>query len=268
MKKASESGDRERSGASASFYVDAAGARIECAWFGNDIRGESEPIILLHHGFGSVTDWRNFPAALARLSSRPVLAYSRRGCGISSPRAERHDLAYLRKEALIYLPALLDGLGITRCHLVGHSDGATIALQFATAVPHRSVSCAAIAPHVFAERGTISGVAALRQRYVEDDSYRQRVARWHKDGDGAFFGWADVWLDAGFEQWSIVEEMRHLTVPTTIIQGNSDPFGSAIHAQLIDSHAALQPQIVMIKGGHNPHVEDQARAIEAIVKAF
>ena len=88
--------------------------------------------MFLHEGLGSVALWRDFPDKVAARLGARALVYSRFGYGHSDGLAKRTP-RFMHEEALDVLPALLDQLGIERPLLVGHSDGASIALIHAAA---------------------------------------------------------------------------------------------------------------------------------------
>jgi pimeloyl-ACP methyl ester carboxylesterase len=69
-----------------------------------------------------------FPKPLARTTNCNALAYSRYGYGNSAPLRELRTVSYMHDEALAALPELPDELAIDRPILLGHSDGASMAL--------------------------------------------------------------------------------------------------------------------------------------------
>src|SRR5262249_1885012 len=89
--------------------------------------GQGLPILLLHEGLGSVAMWRAFPAQLAATTGHPVIAWSRRGHGLSDPLPAPRDPDYMHAEADMAL-RFMDALGIGQAILYGHSDGGSIAL--------------------------------------------------------------------------------------------------------------------------------------------
>ena len=92
------------------------------------------------------------------------------------------------------LPELLDGFGIAEPLLVGHSDGASIALIHAAAAAGRPVAGAVLmAPHVFVEDVTLQSIARVRATYATG-GLQARLAKYHAHVDDAFLGWADTWL--------------------------------------------------------------------------
>lgn len=253
--------------------IDLDGDAIEHVWYSPadppDAQSSTTPIIFLHHGFGCVADWKTFPAKVARATGRPALVYSRRGCGGSSPLRKPRSTNYLHEEARHFLPLLLYALGVDQCHLYGHSDGATIALLFASAFPERTLSAVVEAPHVFAEKVTLDGVAALATRYKTDRSLRQKLGNYHRDPDGAFQAWSRTWLLPEFRSWTIVDELDTLRLPLLVIQGGADPYGTMEHARLIVEHAGIAPSLLALAAsGHNPHVDAEAVTLKAVTDFF
>lgn len=97
----------------------------------------------------------------------------------------------MHHEALVTLPALLDELGIVDPILIGHSDGASIALIHAGARVRPVRALVAMAPHVFVEDLSIASIARARRDY-ENTPLRARLSRYHVDVDSAFRGWNDM----------------------------------------------------------------------------
>ncbi|CVI63282.1 alpha/beta hydrolase (plasmid) [Agrobacterium leguminum] len=251
--------------------IEIEGSSIEHAWFSSETeesdRSRKAPIVFLHHGFGCVADWKGFPQKVAHITGHPALAYSRQGCGGSSPPPKVHDENYLHEEARQFLPRLLDALSVEQCHLYGHSDGATIALLFASAFPDRVRSAVVEAPHVFAEQITLDGVRALTERFETDPFLLRKLARYHRDAVGAFQGWSQPWSLPQFRDWTIVGELDKLSLPLLVIQGSSDPFGTMEHARLIARCAGRLPSILELpESGHNPHIDAEQVTLDAVAE--
>src|SRR5690606_9701399 len=112
----------------------------------------------------------NWPQALCEATGRQGWVYSRRGYGRSDPipevrgpsvtttpwRTGRHEPDYMHVEAWAVLPKLLRTLKLERPVLIGHSDGATIALLHASR--HLVNACVAMAPHVTVEDVAIRSI--------------------------------------------------------------------------------------------------------------
>jgi len=105
--------------------------------------------VFVHGSGGSVEGWRELPRRLCERSGLRGLLYSRQGHGRSSPPPApwpRPSLA-LRHEARVALPALLQSLQVPVPYaLVGHGDGALVALLHAATFPDRAAGLAALAP--------------------------------------------------------------------------------------------------------------------------
>jgi pimeloyl-ACP methyl ester carboxylesterase len=222
------------------------------------------PLVFLHEGLGSVALWRDFPARVARRLGAPALVYSRFGYGRSDGLEARRTPRFMHEEALDVLPRLLDQLSIDNPLLVGHSDGASIALIHAalSGRPVRGLVC--MAPHVFVEPVCVESIAKIRETYRTTD-LRDRLARYHARVDDAFLGWADIWLEPGFQAWSIENVMDRIDEPMLLIQGRDDEYGTL--AQLDRIEARVQgptSRLVLDNCGHSPHRDQEAAVIEAI----
>jgi pimeloyl-ACP methyl ester carboxylesterase len=179
-------------------------------------------------------------------------------------RTGRLQADYMQREALRVLPRLLVRLGLYRPVLVGHSDGATIALIHAAARP--VAACVALAPHVMVENISVQSIAAARHAF-ETAGLRQRLARYHDDVDSAFWQWNDVWLSPTFRGFDIRREIGAIRAPLLAIQGVDDEYGSM--AQLDDLAAAV-PHAELLKlpaCGHSPH-KDQPERVTAAIAAW
>src|SRR5262249_61958864 len=107
-------------------FLEAGGHRLEYAWWG-PAPGERPTLVLLHEGLGCVDMWRDFPHQLAGATGLGVFAYSRLGYGRSDPAPLPRPVGYMDDEARL-LPEVLLAVRIEDAILVGHSDGASIAI--------------------------------------------------------------------------------------------------------------------------------------------
>jgi pimeloyl-ACP methyl ester carboxylesterase len=217
-------------------------------------------IVLLHEGLGSVGLWRDFPRAVGEATGARVVAYSRFGHGASDPPPRPRTPRFMHEEALEVLPALLGELGIEAPVLVGHSDGASIALVHAASHPVRAV--VAMAPHVFVEPGCVAEIREVRAAY-ETGGLRERMARHHRDPDAAFHGWNDVWLDPDFPRWSIEDVLPAITCPLLLIQGTEDQYGTLEQLDRIEAAVAGPVERLHLVCRHAPHLEAPEETLAA-----
>jgi pimeloyl-ACP methyl ester carboxylesterase/GNAT superfamily N-acetyltransferase len=219
--------------------------------------------VLLHEGLGSVGLWREFPKQLAEATGRRTIAFSRHGHGQSDPPPKPRTPAFMHEEALEVLPALLTALDIQAPILVGHSDGASIALIHAAHHPVTAV--VAIAPHVVVEDMCLQEIQRARNAYLETD-LRDRMARHHRDPDAAFYGWNDVWLDPAFPQWDITSEIDNITCPLLLIQGVRDQYGTLGQLDAIEQRARGPVRRLHLDCQHSPPTERPTETIAAIAE--
>jgi pimeloyl-ACP methyl ester carboxylesterase len=224
------------------------------------------PLLLLHEGLGSVAMWRDFPQRLAERTGSETIAYSRLGYGKSDRRPAPNLPDYMHKEALETLPALLDALGLAEPVLVGHSDGASIALIHAGARIRPVRGVVVMAPHVFVEDISIRSIEAAREAFAGTD-LRDRLARYHVDPEHAFRSWNDPWLLPEFRDWNIEEYLPGIDCPVLAIQGEDDEYGTMAQLKSIRSHVP-HAQIVPLPGcRHSPH-RDRPDAVLDRIAAF
>lgn len=241
------------------------GRRIEYRWI-EPRRADALPLVFLHEGLGSAALWRDFPDRLAERTGAGALVYSRYGFGGSEPLQEPRRSDYLHHEASITLPAVLETLGIERPVLIGHSDGATIALIHAAESPRPVRAIVLEAPHVFVEDVTIAGIERARAAYAEGQ-LREKLAPWHTDVDATFGGWTDVWLQPEFREWSIVRLIMRVACPTLVIQGENDPYGTAAQLETIARAVSGPVETMLLPGcGHAPHAEQPDVVLDAMTE--
>lgn len=219
-------------------------------------------LVFLHEGLGSIAGWRDFPQTVCARLGRPGLVYSRLGHGRSTPLSAPRASDYLHREAWQVLPALLERLGIKRPLLVGHSDGASIALLYAARFEPRAI--ALLAPHVFVEPITLAGVAAARAAW-QAGRLGAGLARLHDDPDGAFRGWCEIWLAPGFRDWNIEAELARVSCPVLAIQGRGDQYGSEAQIEAIAAGVAGEFESLMLEDcGHAPQRDQTDAVIRAL----
>jgi pimeloyl-ACP methyl ester carboxylesterase len=243
-------------------FVDVDGVRLEVLRI--EARDPEAPsLVFLHEGLGSVGMWRDFPARVAAATGSEIVVYSRCGYGRSAGLAGPRAVDYMQGEAREVLPHLLDRLGIKDPVLIGHSDGASIALIYAGArLP--AAGLVLMAPHVFVEDVTVASIAAAREAYRTTD-LRQRLSRYHDDPDGAFRGWNDIWLDPAFRNWNIEACVPAIVAPMLLIQGEDDEYGTSAQVKAIKRLAKTRCELALLPDcGHSPQRDQAARSLELI----
>ena len=223
--------------------------------------GNGLPLVFLHGGWG----YEVYPLdrQIPILESRfRILIPDRTGYG-RSMRVESlpGDFHYL---AAVETAAFVDALGIQRCALWGHSDGAVIAANMALEAPERYAGVILEAFHFDrlkpGSRGFFEGMMENPDKLSE--RIRGVLARDHGEED-----WRRVLL-AGGGAWREIARRAHLTegdlyggrlgtlrVPTILIHGSEDP---RTEPGELDRVRRLLPKVplYLVPGGeHCPHAE-------------
>jgi pimeloyl-ACP methyl ester carboxylesterase len=223
-------------------------------------------LVFLHEGLGSVGQWRDFPSLLSAKTGIPALVYDRWGYGNAEPFTLPRPTSYLHDEALVSLPAVLDACGIVRAILIGHSDGGSIALLFASARPERALAVITEAAHVFVEDVTLEGIREAVAAYAATE-LGKRLARYHGDKtDRVFHGWADTWLSRDFRNWNIEEVLPGIRCPVLVIQGINDPYGTPNQVRAIERQVSGPASSLLVNCGHIPHAEAREEVLKEMAR--
>jgi pimeloyl-ACP methyl ester carboxylesterase len=237
--------------------------RLELAWVGQP--ASAHPVVVfLHEGLGSVALWKDFPERFCRAHGLSGLVFSRYGYGGSTPRPleEPLSLDFMERQAWEVLPALFARLALERPWLLGHSDGASIALLHAARFSDRISGVVVMAPHVMVEQVSIDSIAEARTVYL-NGPLRERLARYHLDVDSAFWGWNDVWLNPAFRAWDMRPLLPSITAPVLAIQGDRDEYGTLEQVKAIGRLAPRAQVLVLPDCGHSPYRDQGAAVIDA-----
>jgi len=251
------------------FHLMVQGRSLEVQRIGGLSRNVPE-LVFLHEGLGSISHWRNFPEQVAHATGCPVTVYSRYGSGESDLLGEERPVSYMHDEALRALPDLLQQLDIEKPILVGHSDGASIALIFAGApagVPDGVLGLVLLAPHVFVEDRSVASIAEAKTSF-ETTNLPEKLARHHRDAASTFWGWNNIWLRPDFRAWNIEEYLPRITCPILAIQGLDDQYGTIAQAQAIAQQSGGPVEIVPLAECRHSPQRDQPEAVLAAIAGF
>jgi pimeloyl-ACP methyl ester carboxylesterase len=243
--------------------VDAGGHSLTYEWLEGD--ATKPTLIFLHEGLGSIRQWRDFPARVAQATGCRAFVYDRYGYGQSDVlQQKRRDVRFMHEEAIGTLPELISQLEIQKPILVGHSDGASIALIHAGA-GNAVRGVAAMAPHVFIEPICIDSIAQAKKAFETTD-LPQRLGRYHRDVSKTFYGWADVWLDPHFERWDIRDDfLPKIACPVLAIQGYDDEYGTMAQLDEIARRVAGPCELMKLeKCGHSPFRDQPEKTLSAL----
>ena len=222
-------------------------------------------IVMLHEGLGSIAMWKDFPEQLAQATGCCVLVYSRYGHGKSQRLAETRTVDFMHHEARVVLPELLRQFQIHQPILLGHSDGASIALIYAGTHPQQVRALILEAPHVFVEDEGLQSIANVRTLFESTD-LPKKLSRYHDHGEEVFRGWNNIWLAPEFRQWNVEEYLDAVACPVLVIQGENDEYGTLAQVQAIQRRVPATQALILPSCGHSPHRDHPNRTVWAIAK--
>jgi pimeloyl-ACP methyl ester carboxylesterase len=240
--------------------IEVGGSRLEVATWG----AGRTPLVLLHDGVGSITQWREVPELLAEQGDVTVVVYNRAGHGLSTPVPDGPwPLDWISRESDV-LAGLVDELDMDRPILVGHSDGGSIALLATARGQVDTAGVLALAPHSYVEECCVTAIEELRR---DPGELLERLGRHHADPEAVFEAWSGAWTDPGFRTWDIRPQLADVAVPTLVLQGSADDYGT--DAMLWDTAAAIGPnaEARLLPGiGHRIHREVPDVVVDAILE--
>lgn len=235
------------------FFVGVPGGRVYVKQWRPAGAGNT-PIVLLHDSLGCVGLWRDFPAQLAAVTQRPVMAYDRLGFGRSSVRTQPPGLDFIDVEARHHWPALVEALALDRYVLMGHSVGGGMAVVIASLAGQQCVAVVSESAQAFVEQRTRDGIRAAQDDFADPAQFA-RLQRWHgQRAQWVLNAWTDVWLDPAFADWSLGYCLGDVSSPVLAIHGGRDEFGSPAFARFITDNSGGPATLALLPAcGHVPH---------------
>jgi pimeloyl-ACP methyl ester carboxylesterase len=239
-------------------YVNAGDLKIHYVESGNP---DGEPVVLVHGNWSTCSWWE--PVMERLPNSFRAVAYDMRGRG----KTEGPDNGYTMPEMAADLRALCDALPIERCHLVGHSLGSAVAMQFALESPERVMSLVALAPawvdgmpaayNVPAGQQAIKddralfvqALKALAPTVPDDEDWQRLISEGHEQRIEAALSNLPALVE-----WKPGDQLKQAGVPTLVVSGELDPLTGGANAER--AAEALAARHVVIPGvGHSPNIE-------------
>lgn len=230
----------------------------------HEISNPSIVLLFLHEALGSIGQWKSFPKALCEKLGLTGIVYERQGHGQSAPFDSKRDEHYLHTYAFEELPAFLDHVIDPKqtIILVGHSDGGTISLLYASKFPQKIAGIVTMAAHVINEPETIAGIQPAIDAF--EAGKLDGLTKYHGDKTTAlFYAWATIWRDERFKNWNIVNEIGS-KLPSLFIQGKDDQYGTPEQLKLIEGQFTNGSSILIEGCGHHPHLEHEFLVISSI----
>jgi pimeloyl-ACP methyl ester carboxylesterase len=115
---------------------------------------------------------------------------------------------------------------------------------------------------VFVEDVTVASIQEARETFATTN-LGERMGRYHRDAERTFRLWNDIWLAPAFRAWNIEDVLPNVTVPTLLIQGEHDQYGTLAQLDAIERGVAGPVRREVLDARHAPHLE----APEATLRA-
>ena len=167
----------------------ATASSLESQWIG-DARAAAA-LVFLHEGLGSLAQWRDIPGGVARATGLPAFVYSRRGLrplGAAS-RVPRPLDVHARRGARRPAARCSTTLGIDRAD-PDRPQRRRLDRDHRRRRRPRQRRAALVADRAArVRRGRLGRLIAAARDAYEHGDLRARLAKYHADVDGAFWGW-------------------------------------------------------------------------------
>lgn len=222
-------------------------------------------VVLLHHGLGSTRAWRAQLDPLAQAGYR-VIVYDRWGYGASQPRPHLALPGF--EDDLADLQALLDHFQLEQVALVGHSDGGTIALYYASQSPKRVKALVTIAAHIYVETRMEAGIQSIRADFEQQDNFRLGLQRVHGEKfEDVFYNWFNGWHQPAALNWDARPRLAAIACPVLVVQGSADEHASPQHAADI-AFAIPKSELWLVPGARHMLPQEQPGIFNPGLLAF
>lgn len=263
------------------------------------------PLVVLHGGPGMAHDYVKNLAALADETGRTVVHYDQFGCGRSTHRPEAPADFWTPELFVDEFRTVVAHLGLTEYHLLGQSWGGMLGAEIAVTRPEGLVSLA-ICNSPASMQLWVEGAAELRaelppetqealDRHEADDTtddpeyleatrvfYERHVCRMtpvpqdfvdtetQLEADPTVYhtmnGPNEFHVIGTLRDWSIVDSLESIAVPTLVVAGEFDEATPATWAPFAERIAGAETH-VFPDASHCSHLE-RPEAFRSVIAAF
>jgi 3-oxoadipate enol-lactonase len=249
--------------------------------------GKGKDVLLLLHG--NFASWRWWLPVLKNTpSGYRAYAPDLRGCGDSDRPEDGYTIAQHAED----LDQLVRALGLPRLHLVGHSLGGCVALEYALKMPDRIKTLTLVAPApaegktVLKANGGYAGAGSIHSAYRMSERWGTtrnvfkrslgRMMREEKIGsdfealvdDAVRMSWdAAAGHIESLSRWDVRDALGELNLPVLVIGGQNDEL---IPPEALQKAVRKIPKgrLILWPGmGHTPQLEHPERFVR-ILKIF
>lgn len=237
-----------------------------------EVLGQGLPVLFLHGWMGS---WRYWLPTMEFVAEHfRTYSFDFWGFGDSDKQAETHTI----EDYVAQMLRFLDGMGIARTRLVGHSMGGMVALKAAIDHPDRIVRVAtagavvegsALAPllklttnqlvtRLFVRASVVTNIWGRLMRNI-----RSGWRRWFQEvvDDSAKGSQDAIWESVrSMRQTDLRPELDQLQVPTLIVHGSKDDIVDPDQVEIFEQiHVPSVQVVVMPDCRHFPFMDEPER---------
>jgi pimeloyl-ACP methyl ester carboxylesterase len=205
-------------------------------------------VLMLHHGLGTTQSWKKQIPALVQ-AGFCVMLYDRWGYGRSQRRGEPISPQFF--DDLQDLEQLLDQVAPAQIAIVGHSDGGTIGLYFASRHPEQLKCLVVIAAHIYVEKKMDAGINYVKHSFLEDQKFQKSLASLHAENyPSVFWNWYAGWRQEQNLVWDMRHELAGINCPTLVVQGTEDEHATCKQAEDLTAAVPGAQLWLMEDAGH------------------
>jgi pimeloyl-ACP methyl ester carboxylesterase len=218
-----------------------------------DHPGRDPATVWLHHGVGSTRAWDSLLPGAA--DGHRAIAYDRNGFGRSAH--GRTLTPAMFDEDVQELRTLLTERSTGPVHLVGHSDGGTVALLLAARAPDLVISVTVVAVHVRGDPVTVATLRAMGPPTEWPEAMRRSLERAHgADWADVAGRWHRLWISPSWASWTIVDELTAVECPALAVHSLHDSLSPRLHAETILDVVTAARVAWVDTPSHDPHRVD------------
>jgi pimeloyl-ACP methyl ester carboxylesterase len=224
--------------------------------------GEGEAVFLIHGDPLTLDTMRAFHVLASEFQ---VVFYDRRGLG----RTEDTDDDWTYRDLADDLRSLMDALEVPKGHIIGHSGGADVGLEFATAYPDRITSLVSIGANydnTWAVGDMARAMEAARPSswLPEFDAINRALS---PDGperyDEVFRKLRRLWLE--YPKFTL-EDLARIHTPTLVVAGDHDMIDFAHTVRLYE--ALPDAELLIFPGTEHFHYSVKPDLVLPIIREF
>jgi proline iminopeptidase len=224
--------------------------------------GPGAPLLVVHGGPGLSHDYLVTLEELGR--DRPVIFYDQLDCGQSARTGDPGNWRVARFVSEI--AEIRRALGLTKFHILGHSWGGALAVEYAALGGNSVLSCVLASPLISTDRWVEDN---RRWRRLLPDDVQATLDRHERDGTVRSEEYLSLWGETDFvptgtlRKYDGTESLARIRSPILFTCGEFDeapPITMYRYAKLVD-HAEIR---VFKDASHTAHLEQTAAYNQAV----